>query len=342
MHPGGARVRGLLALGDEELVAALAPRRQDRVLATVADFDPDHEARSLEERGIFTACRHGASYPRRLLDLHDPPAVLYGVGEPRTLAALEHEPAVAIVGTREPSSYGLEVAYGLGRGLGAAGITVVSGLALGIDGTAHRGSLDGGGPPVGVLGGGVDIPYPRTHLSLYRRVRDAGAVISELPPGTRAMRWAFPARNRIMAGLAAMTIVVEAADPSGSLITSDFAADLDRTVAAVPGRVTARVAAGPNRLIASGARVVTGPEDVLDELFGVGVRPERRSTPGRDGCDRVQRLLLAAVERGLGMDEICAASGLPAGEVRAALARLEASGRLSRDAFGSYARTAVR
>ena len=199
------------------------------------------------------------------------------------LDLVAEEPAVTIVGTRRASPYGTEVAYALGRGLGASGVPVISGLALGIDGTAHRGCLDGGGVPVAVVAGGPDVVYPRRHRSLHEKVRAAGLVLSELPPGTEPYRWSFPARNRIMAGLARMTLVVEAADPSGSLITAEFAKDLGRCVAAVPGRITSTVARGTNNLLKDGATPISGTEDVLDELFGVGVRRaaprEPRPTP---------------------------------------------------------------
>ncbi|MBA2439540.1 MAG: DNA-protecting protein DprA, partial [Thermoleophilaceae bacterium] len=263
------------------------------------------------------------------------------------LARLTAEPAVALVGTRNPSPYGLEMAYDLGRGLGAAGVPVVSGLALGIDAAAHRGCVDSGGTAVAVLAGGPDVPYPRTNRRLYERVRKSGAVISELPPGQRAYRWAFPARNRIMAGLAAVTVVVEAADPSGSLITSVFAADLGRTVAAVPGRVTSRFSAGSNRLIKDGALMVTSPRDLLDELFGAGSRglapsaDDLRGVKPGASLDPLEQGALDAVEAGLGIDGVCTHAGVPAREARALLARLESSGHLHRDGLGGYRRTAA-
>ena len=172
------------------------------------------------------------------------------------------------------------MAYELGRGLGAAGVTVVSGLALGIDAAAHRGCLDAGGPAIGVLAGGPDVPYPRSNAGLYERLRRDGIVVSELPPGVRPFRWTFPARNRIMAGLSAATVVVEAADPSGladheRLRRSRWAGPWRRC----PGRATARLAAGANRLLKDGALVVTSAEDVLDELFGVGNRPDPPARP---------------------------------------------------------------
>ena len=188
---------------------------------------------------------------------------------------------------------------------------VISGLALGIDGTAHRGCLDGGGVPVAVVASGPDVVYPRRHRSLHERVRAEGLVLSELPPGTEPYRWSFPARNRIMAGLARMTLVVEAADPSGSLITAEFAKDLGRCVAAVPGRITSSVARGTNNLLKDGATPISGTEDVLDELFGVGVRrvPEARPAHGPD--DPVLQAALAAAETGDSVEAVAAAIGLP-------------------------------
>src|SRR5215218_3249565 len=266
------RVAGLLGLPEPELIAAAAGRRLEEALGFLEAFDPDAASEHLERGGCGAVCRHAPEYPPQLHDLDDQPAVLFTIGRPEALEALRGQPVVAIVGTRRASPYGTEVAYALGRGLGAAGVPVVSGLALGIDGTAHRGCLDGGGVPVAVVASGPDVVYPRRHRSLHARVRDAGIVISELPPGTEPYRWSFPARNRIMAGLARMTLVVEAADPSGSLITAEFAKDLGRCVAAVPGRVTSSLARGTNNLLKDGAMPVSGTGDVLDELFGVGIR----------------------------------------------------------------------
>src|SRR6185503_1003872 len=217
------------------------------------------------------------------------------------------------------------------RGLGAAGVPVVSGLALGIDGTTHRGCLDGGGVPVAVVASGPDAVCPRRHRSLHARVRESGVVLSELPPGTEPYRWSFPARNRIMAGLARMTVVVEAADPSGSLITAEFAKDLGRCVAAVPGRITSSLARGTNNLLKDGATPISGTEDVLDELFGVGVR----SAPGLSEEPEVPlepdlRAVLEAAESCYSVQEIALGTGRPVAEVRAALGRLEADGYLAR------------
>jgi len=350
-HPR-RRAPGLLALEEADLIAAVAGDARDEVHAFLEAFDPAAAREQLEALSLAAVCRHASGYPHPLLALDDAPAVLFSAGRMTSLAA---EPAVAIVGTRNPSAYGLEMAHELGRGLGAAGVTVVSGLALGIDAAAHRGCVEAGGPAVAVLAGGPDVPYPRRHRRLYERIRAEGTILSELPPGQRAYRWAFPARNRIMAGLAAVTVVVEAANPSGSLITSVFAADLGRTVAAVPGRATSRFSAGSNKLLADGARMVTCAQDLLDELYGVGSTGPHGAGPGDPGrsssasgpsgaprlpADPLEERVLDAIETGLGIDGVCAHAGLPAREARALLTRLEAAGALRRDGLGTYRRTA--
>ena len=329
-----ARASGLLALPDRELILAVAGERVDEVRFELAQFDPAAQRAHLHELGIAVFCRHDLSYPESLGDLADPPAVLHVLGE-----QAGGGPSVAVVGTRSASPYGLEVAYALGRALAVAGVTVVSGLALGIDAAAHRGCLDGGGRPLAVVAGGVDVPYPRQNQRLYERVAREGAVVSELPPGARPFRWSFPARNRIMAGLAEMTVLVEAADPSGSLITAEFARDIGRTVGAVPGRVTARVAAGTNGLLRDGAVPVTGPQDVLDELFGAGARTVAEPKP-LPGLEPSLREVLEGVEGGRSLGQVARATGISVSQARAALARLEAQGLIVRSGLGSWERTA--
>jgi DNA processing protein len=331
------RVAGLLALSDEDFVAAAAGEGADSAWAFLDALDVEAEREALEAAAVVTICRHAGEFPTLLHQLDDPPAVLFGVGGLGALQALHEEPAVAVVGTRRASPYGSEVAYALGRGLGAAGVPVVSGLALGIDGTAHRGCLDGAGLPLAVLASGPDVAYPRRHRRLYERIRAAGIVLSELPPGTRPFRWSFPARNRIMAGLASLTVVVEAAEPSGSLITAEFARDLGRAVAAVPGRITSSVARGTNGLLKDGAVPVTGTEDVLDELFGVGVRrPPAVPADAKAPADPHLRAVLEAADRFGSVDAIARELGRTAGETRAALGRLEAEGYLVRRDLGGW------
>ena len=339
------RVTGLLALPDEKLIEAVAGERAGEAHGFLEQFDTARARAAVERSGCVAVCRHDSSYPAQLEDLDDAPKVLFAKGQGQLAWLSGEDPSVALVGARRASPYGLEVTRELGRGLGAAGVTVVSGLALGIDAQAHRGCLEGNGTPVAVLACGPDIPYPRTNRRLYERVCERGLVIAELPPGQRAFRWSFPARNRIMAGLAGMTVLVEAAEPSGSLITSEFAIQLGRTVGAVPGQVTSSRAAGSNGLLKDGATFITSAEDVLEELFGSD-RPEPRSGASQGSaelapaCDPVRGLLLEAVEAGLGVDGVCAHAGLPVHEVRAELSRLEASGHVSRDTLGIYRRTA--
>jgi DNA processing protein len=223
--------------------------------------------------------------------------------------------------------------------LSAAGVTVVSGLALGIDAAAHRGALRSSAPrAIAVLGGGADVVYPRTNRRIYEQIAEVGVILSESPPGRRPFRWTFPARNRIMAAITAMTVVVEASDPSGSLITASFAAELGRGVAAVPGRVTASNAAGSNRLLRDGAAVIRDAADALDELFGVG-GADRLVATGPDPASLAahEREVLEAVERGLDPASI---PGEP-GRTRVTLGLLEAQGFIRRSGIGSYERVAA-
>jgi DNA processing protein len=336
---GDRRARGLLGLPEDDLVAAAAGRQFDRALAFLDGFDARRERERLADGGFIALCLHSRRYPADLHDLADPPAALFGSGRPEALDQLTDEPAVTVVGTRRASPYGTEVAYALGRGLGASGVPVVSGLALGIDGTAHRGCLDGGGVPVAVVASGPDVVYPRRHRSLHERVREAGVVLSELPPGTEPYRWSFPARNRIMAGLARMTLVVEAADPSGSLITAEFAKDLGRCVAAVPGRVTSSLARGTNNLLKDGATPIGGTEDVLDELFGVGARPVPGASEPRDlPADDFLRAVVESAEVSDSVEAVAGRAGRTVAETRAALGRLEADGYLVRRDLGGWER----
>lgn len=339
-----ARTPGLLDLGEEDLVEAVAGNGGEDARRFLREFDDRGARRRLRDRGVDVLCRHAARYPHSLLELLDPPAAVYVKGGTQRLARLADGPAATIVGSRRASDYAREVAHGLGRGLCAAGLTVVSGLALGVDGAAHRGALEGGDRAIAVLASGADVAYPRANRRLYDRIASRGVVISELPPGTPAMRWSFPAWNRIMAALGAISVIVEAADPSGSLITAAFAADLGREVGAVPGRVTARMAAGANRLLREGAAVIRGPEDVLDELFG-GVRPDT-DAHGSSGngvgapasLDDTLRRVLDGVEAGHDLEALARGAGLDAGALRVALGRLELLGLVRRHGLGRYER----
>jgi DNA processing protein len=262
----GHRALALFRLGSEDLAAAVAPKVAAQILARNRALGDLRLAEQLEAAGCWACCRHEELYPGGLRAAEDAPWALIGRGDPARLADLGPQRTVAIVGSRRAGSYGREVARDLGRELGAAGITILSGLAFGIDACAHRGTLDAGGLTVAVLGCDPDVAYPAAHRSLWRQVSEQGLVLSELPPGAVPWRWSFPARNRIVAALAGITVVVEAAARSGSLLTAEAAARLSRPLGAVPGPVTSSVSAGPNALLAQGASVIRGSEDVLAAL----------------------------------------------------------------------------
>jgi DNA processing protein len=275
----------------------------------------------------------------RLLAASDAPRALYLLGDPAHLERLsEAARPVAIVGARRASAYGLEVARVLAHDLAAAGVPVVSGMALGADSAAHEGALEAGGLTVAVLAGGADYAYPRARLGLHRRIRAEGLVVSEMPPGTRPQRWSFPARNRIMAGLAALTIVVEGTLSSGSLITATFAEDLGRDLGAVPGQITSALAAGPNGLIADGAHVVRSAADALDVLYGPGSGPRPAGDVKRGTLEPALAQLLEAVERGEGSPDALAADASQAPDVLAGLTELELLGLVRRTIAGHYVR----
>jgi len=335
----GSRSPELLRLSNEELVEVAAPKVAGQLLARVAALGEERLNQELLMADCWACCRHGDLYPAALRDAADAPWVLIGRGDPGLLDGLEPFGAVTIVGARRATSYGREIARELGRELARAGMVVVSGMAFGIDGCAHRGALDGG-RTIAVLGCGPDVAYPASHRGLWRQICDQGLVLSELPPGASPWKWTFPARNRIMAALAGMTVVVEAAKRSGSLITMDLAADLGRDLGAVPGPVTSRASAGPNALLASGAHVIRDAQDVLDAMLGPGRRLERPDPVA--ALDPDLQAVLAAVEAGESTcDAVATVTGLPAASSAAALARLELLGYLTCSSLGTYSRTLV-
>ena len=264
--------------------------------------------------------------PPLLRAIHDPPARLYvrGNGDPAMLA----QPAVAIVGARACSPYGAQVARMLGRELAAVGVVVVSGLARGIDGEAHRGALETNGHTVAVLGCGIDRDYPAAHAdALAQSIGERSLIVSEYEPGVEPAPWRFPARNRIIAGLCAATIVVEARERSGALITADFALEEGREVFAVPGEITSALSAGANALLRLGATPLTAAADVLESL---GIEP----ACGRWHAGNPLLDLLPATA-----DELVRKTGLAVGEVIAALAELDVAG-LVAEGDGIYRRLA--
>jgi DNA processing protein len=321
----------VLALPDEallELGASAAVRRR------FAGFDAGAARERASRAGLRLVCRCSAAYPAGLRELADPPAVLHVLGDP---GAVRDGDAVAVVGARRASSYGVEVARGLGRGLSAARIPVVSGLALGIDSAAHAGAIEAPGATVGVLAGSADVAYPARGRRLHAAVAEHGAVVSELPPGTGAHRWTFVARNRIIAALAAVTVVVQATERSGSLTTADFAAELGRAVGAVPGPVTTRLSAGTHGLIQTGAALVTGAPDVLDLLADATGRTISAPPPPVPPPELAD--LLRAVEDGRGTLDVLGVTPEAARAALAGLGRLERLGFVRRGFGGRWERT---
>jgi DNA processing protein len=337
-------LRELLALPNEKLIAALGDAAGGDVTADLEKIDPADLRGAAEAAGLAAVCRHDPAYPASLHDLRDRPAVLFVAASGDPLARLarlvgtgdrdaDAPPAVSIVGARRASPDGLEIARALAAGLAGAGVTVVSGMALGIDSAAHAGALDGGSGTVAVLAGGADVPYPSSKRSLYRRILERGCVVSEMPPGATPFRWCFPARNRTIAALGRMTVVVEAAERSGSLITAEVAADLGRDVGAIPGPITSWRAKGTNALLHDGALLVRGAEDVLDAV--VGLDRVVVADPGAGLPPRLASLIRAV---GGGRDTLAALAGTPdqAQATLAALTELELEGRLRRVTGGRY------
>jgi DNA processing protein len=311
------------ALGDDVLGAlrhaeprALARAWREAARATC----PSDVLDACSAAAIHVASLGAADYPDVLAADPEPPAVLFVRGD---LGALEHRRA-AVVGTRRCTSSGASVAAQLGRSLACAGVAVVSGLALGIDGAAHTGALAvDAAPPIGVVGSGLDVVYPRRHRALWERVAARGVLLSEAPPGARPERWRFPARNRILAALSEVVVVVESHVRGGSQHTVDAALERDVPVMAVPGSVRCPAAEGTNLLLADGVPPVL---DARDVLVALGVPPPPSRIPAVPTTDAVGAALLAALgAEPASIDELAARTGRPVPAVAAALHRLQAA-----------------
>jgi DNA processing protein len=302
--------------------------RSTRFAAFRRAFDEKAYLRELRTRGLAWIPRGDPSFPRRLSTIHDPPPGIFVRGG-RPLE-LDGRATVAIVGARACSAYGSTVAVELARELARAGVVVVSGLARGVDAAAHRGALECG-TTLAVLGCGIDRDYPRAHASLAAQVAKHGWIVSEYPPGVEPAPWRFPARNRIVAGLSQATVVVEARERSGALITADLALDEGREVLAVPGEITSNLSSGTNALLRLGATPVTCAADVL---AAVGVEPPS-GCPAPELAGDLEAVRAVIADGAVGADEIVQQAGLPAGAVAAALAELELLGIVSQ-ADGVY------
>ena len=272
-----------------------------------------------KSRAIESWVQGDPDYPTELLDLALPPRELFAIGRASALS----KPRVAIVGTRNSTGYGERATRTLTRALVQAGVSVVSGMARGIDATAHRTAIEEGGNTVAILGTGVDVPYPVGHRNLHATIAEKGLVLSENPPGAKAQKGSFPKRNRIIAALAPVTIVVEAGFRSGALNTASQALELGRTVAAVPGPIDSDQSRGSNQLLRDGAVLIAAPEDALS-LLGISAPSEKAQPPLLPDSEQK---IWDAIEGGFtNTDSLPSATGLTLAECLAAITSLEIMG----------------
>ncbi len=316
-----------------ELLVGYCAREAGDTAALMAQLlvDADGFLARGRELDITAVALADADYPASLRAIPDPPVVLWVAGRTAALTP----PGVAVIGSRAASAGGTEVAERLGHDLAAAGLPVVSGLARGCDAAAHRGALAAGGVTIAVLGCGPDIVYPAEHRALYRRVRETGAIVSELPPGAPPLPAHFPQRNRIISGLARGVVVVEASEKSGSLITAACALEQGRDVMAVPGSILGSRHRGCHALLRDGARLVETAADVLEELE----MPMLASSQGTGVAGDHDALLALITTEGEGtLDVLAERSGLPVAVLLQRLLALELAGRVRRAPGGRFVR----
>lgn len=293
----------------------------------------DDLAEKLEHRNVNLLFRDDDDYPFMLANIQDPPYLLYYAGKLSCLTL----PAIALVGTRTPSRYGMEIAAALAKDLSEAGICVVSGLARGIDAAAHQAVLDAGGHTIGVLGSGINVPYPPEHRSMLRKIAGGiGLVISEYPMNAAPLAYHFPHRNRIISGLCMGTVFVEGKIQSGGMHTVHSALEQGREVFAVPGQIGNRGSEGPHAILREGARIITNAQELLDDL---GIEPQKKteSSPNMVKLNPVQQKIVAQLRvQELTPQEIADAAGLSAGEVIMELGTLEIVGVVTREAGNRF------
>lgn len=338
---GAVRLQALLDAFDGDLQAAweapydrlrqagLSSRIVEGILKVRAEINLERIWERTQAAGIKVLTWEDESYPRLLREIYQPPPVIYLRGE----ILPEDETAVAVVGTRRITAYGRQVTEDLGAALARHQVTVVSGLARGTDAIAHQSALRAGGRTIAVLGSGVDRIYPPEHRRLAEEIIESGALISDYPPGTPPDSANFPPRNRIISGLSLATVVVEAGETSGALITATFALEQGREVLAVPGLITSPNSKGTNRLISQGARPLLTPEDVLEAINIRAVNTQRAARRLLPADEVESRLLELMGDGSMAADELSFLSGLPIEKVSATLAVMELKG-LIRSAGG--------
>jgi DNA processing protein len=329
-----ARLIELLALADGELLDAVAGARAAELRARYERFHPRELGRV---EGVETICRHRRDYPRALADPASP-HMLAVAGGARALVRLTAAPVVAIVGSTRASDYGMEMARSLARGLTASGVTVTASIGDGIAVAAHAGALDAGGASIAVVGGGLGVSCPARRRSLYERVTRAGCAVSELPHDCAGRRWGQLASERIVVGLAQLTVLVEAEQTPGDLAGTRIARALGRGVGAIPGRVTSPLSRGTHELLTDGAQLIRGPEDVLELLYRLGPSDERPSTgsEAHAGLEPRLKAVLECVGSGSDTPDKLTRAGADSAEALLALSELELMGLLARGDGGRY------
>ena len=340
---GGETQRKLLsAFGlPEQIFAASVTTLAHAVSSKQAELLLSHDAQKEIEAALAWAAEPGntlltladAAYPQRLLDVPDPPTVLYAKGRTEWLNA----PALAIVGSRNATPQGESNAEAFAAALADAGLSIVSGLALGIDAAAHRGGLRGKASTIAVIGTGIDRVYPARNQSLARDIAEHGCIISEFPLGTPALKENFPRRNRIISGLSRGCLVVEAAERSGSLITARLAGEQGRDVFAIPGSIHSPLSKGCHKLIKQGAKLVDDAHDILEEL-GLTTSAVRAAPPVSAPSSEVAQLLNCIGFDPCDMDTLASRSGLTAERLYAILLQMELDGRIASLPGGRFQR----
>lgn len=329
--------QAVLAADDQTLreIPGMVPQHLQRLRQAQRETDLARLRNLCVETGVHLVSYADAEYPRLLAQVPDAPPLLFVQGQ----LTRDDDLAVAMVGTRKATPYGLKAARRLARDLAQRGFTIISGMALGIDAEAHEGALEAGGRSLAVMATGADVTYPPEHRDLRRRLAEAGAVITELAFGTKPTRFAFPSRNRIIAGMALGVVVVEAPAKSGALITAEHAADQGREVFAVPGSIDSPNSRGCHQLIKEGAHLAEVAEDVVEGLgimlTTVPTRPER---PRPELSQEETRVYDTLGPQPLRVDQIVEAAGLDAARVNATLMLLEVKGLARRFAGGTFCR----
>lgn len=339
------RVDDILSLEDRILIEfwlEIAERRGlhgdvEREYAEVGPAEAESARARAGDAGLELICRCDPHYPERLHRLFGPPAVLHVAGGMGRFLELAETDPVAIVGTRRPTLYGTDIASRLGRGVSVSGMTLVSGMALGIDAAAHRGAIAGGGRTIAVLPAGAAVPYPRENRQLYKQILRNGVAVSELGVGSSVRKWTFIARNRIIAALSELTIVVQGQERSGALSTAGLARKSGCRVGAVPGSVLVPQSDGPHGLLREGAILVRSPQDVLDAVCGAGTR--RATDPVVEALSEDARAVVDAIRRGADTVAELSRTTVAGDQLLAVLGELELIGCVRRVAGGRYSIT---